>query len=275
VRVNKGRVKPSYRLMKGDLIRVPPLRAAQTIAPVRPPDARLRQLSSAVLFEDDRLIALNKPSGMAVHGGSGLGWGLIEVMRVLRPGASELELVHRLDRETSGCLLLSKRRSTLRELHRLIRDKAVEKRYLALLVGHSKRRELRVDVPLRKNLLRSGERVVSVDLAQGKQARTLFRPLRRFGGFTLVEVQLLTGRTHQIRVHAAHVGLPVGGDEKYGDAGANRILRSLGLKRLFLHAAALTFSPNYREQPLHVEAPLPPELQAVLETLGKEQCASS
>lgn len=271
VRVNKGRVRPSYRLQSGDLVRIPPLRVAQTRAPGRPPEARLRHLLSAVLYEDERLMVLNKPSGMAVHGGSGLSWGLIEAMRVLRAQQGELELVHRLDRETSGCLLLSKRRSTLRELHRLIRDKAVDKRYLALLAGHLKRRELWVDAPLRKNLLQGGERVVRVDPEAGKPARTLFRLVRRLGDFTLVEAELVTGRTHQIRVHAAHLGAPVAGDEKYGDTEANRRLRRLGLKRLFLHACALTLSPSYREQPLHIEAPLPPELQALIEVLGRKQ----
>lgn len=275
VRVNKGRVKPSYRLRSGDLVRIPPLRAAQTKAPARPPEPKLRHLLSAVLYEDERVMAVNKPSGMAVHGGSGLSWGLIEAMRALRPGDPELELVHRLDRETSGCLLLCKRRSTLRELHRLIREKAVDKRYLCLLAGDIQRKELRVDAPLRKNLLRSGERVVRVDPAGGKPACTIFRPLRRLGDFVLAEAELLTGRTHQIRVHAAHSGMPVAGDEKYGDAEANRHLRSLGLNRLFLHASALTFSPNYRERPLHIEAPLPTELRNLTEALGKGQCTSS
>lgn len=275
VRVNKGRVRPGYRLQSGDLVRIPPLRVPQKTSPTRPPGDRLRNLSSAVLYEDERLLVLNKPSGMAVHGGSGLAWGLIEAMRVLRPDVAELELVHRLDRETSGCLLLSKRRSTLRELHRLIREKAVEKRYLALLMGQVGQRERRVAVPLRKNLLHSGERVVRVDLQAGKPARTIFRPLRRLGDFTLVEAVLLTGRTHQIRVHAAYIGAPVAGDEKYGDAEANRCLRGLGLNRLFLHACALTFLPNYREWPLRVEAPLPAELRILVEALGKGQCTSS
>jgi 23S rRNA pseudouridine955/2504/2580 synthase len=270
VRVNKGRVKPSYRLQYGDLVRIPPLRVPQASTPVRPSQDRLRHLRSAMLYEDERLIALNKPSGMAVHGGSGLSWGLIEAMRILRPDVPELELVHRLDRETSGCLLLSKRRSALRELHRLIRDQDVEKRYLALLVGRLERRELQVDLPLRKNLLRSGERMVRVDPDTGRPARTRFRTLRRTSDFTLVEAELVTGRTHQIRVHAAHSGTPVAGDEKYGDAEANRTLRGFGLKRLFLHASTLTLSPSYMKQPLHVEAPLPQELVALIYTLGME-----
>jgi 23S rRNA pseudouridine955/2504/2580 synthase len=234
------------------------------------PPTELRRLSAAVLYEDARLVVLNKPSGIAVHGGSGLSWGLIEAMRFLRPQDAELELVHRLDRDTSGCLMLSKRRSALRDLHGLIRDKAVDKRYLALLVGSLPRDEALVDVPLRKNLLRSGERVVSVDRETGKPARTLFRRVRRLGDFTLAEVEPITGRTHQIRVHAAYLGAPVAGDAKYGDAEANRRLRNLGLKRLFLHAHALIFHPKHRQRPLHVEAPLPAVLEVVIAQLDKE-----
>lgn len=271
VRVNKRRVKPDYRLQPGDLVRIPPLRVAEATPQAHPPNVRMKSLRSAVLYEDERLIALDKPSGMAVHGGSGLSWGLIEAMRILHAEIPELELVHRLDRETSGCLLLSKRRSALRELHRLIRDKAMDKRYLTLLAGHLEQRELRVDAPLRKNLLRSGERMVCVDLEAGKPARTLFRSLRRLGDFSLVEVGLVTGRTHQVRVHAAHLGTPVAGDEKYGNAEANRYLRRLGLTRLFLHASTLAFQPDYSKKPLRIEAPLPSELQALIDTLGKEQ----
>lgn len=269
VRVNKGRVKASYKLRRGDLVRIPPMRVAEPSAPTRPPQAPLRRLEASVLYEDERLVALNKPSGMAVHGGSGLSWGLIEAMRVLRPKATELELAHRLDRDTSGCLLLSKRRSALRDLHRLIRENAMEKHYLALLAGRLPQPTVWVDAPLRKNLLRSGERMVCVDSEAGKRARTLFRCVRQLGDFTLVEAQPITGRTHQIRVHAAHLGAPVAGDEKYGDADANRSLRGSKLKRLFLHARALTFQPQYRERPLRIEAPLPSELEALIAALEK------
>jgi len=270
VRVNKGRVKPSYKLQRGDLVRIPPMRVAEPSARVRPPPAPLRRLEAAVIYEDERMIALNKPSGMAVHGGSGLSWGLIEAMRVLRPKSTELELVHRLDRDTSGCLLLAKRRSALRDLHRLMRDNAMQKRYQALLVGRLPQRKVRVDAPLRKNLLRSGERVVRVDPEAGKQARTLFRCIRQFGDFTLAEAELITGRTHQIRVHAAHIGAPVAGDEKYGQAEANRRLRGLGLDRLFLHARALIFQLQHNERPLRIDAPFPPELEAVIARLDQE-----
>jgi 23S rRNA pseudouridine955/2504/2580 synthase len=183
--------------------------------------------------------------------------------------------VHRLDRDTSGCLILSKRRSTLRDLHEALRDNAMDKRYLALLAGTLPRAETLVDAPLLKNTLRSGERVVRVDAAEGKPARTVFRRLRQFGGATLVEVRLLTGRTHQIRVHAAHLGAPVAGDEKYGSDEANRRFRALGLKRLFLHAAALTFRADYMAVPLRVEAPLPEALEGVIHALEGESCPAN
>ncbi|HSO79235.1 MAG TPA: RluA family pseudouridine synthase, partial [Chromatiaceae bacterium] len=220
-------------------------------------------LAGAILYEDERLLVLDKPAGLAVHGGSGLSFGLIEAMRQLRPGA-ELELVHRLDRDTSGCLLLAKRASTLRDLHRLMRENGVEKRYLALLVRPLPRPEMTLDAPLLKNTLKSGERVVRVDTAQGKPARTQFRRLRRLGDLDLVEARLITGRTHQIRVHAAHLGAPVAGDEKYGDEAANKALRALGLRRLFLHAASLELQPAHLDQPLRLQAPLPAELEALL-----------
>ncbi|MCU0834599.1 MAG: RluA family pseudouridine synthase [Chromatiaceae bacterium] len=265
VRVNKGRVRPSYRLQEGDLVRIPPLRTGEEPPQAQPSRGELARLEQAILYEDERLIAIDKPAGLAVHGGSGLSHGVIEAMRRLRPDLTDLELVHRLDRETSGCLLLAKRRSALRSLHAALRASEVDKRYLALLVGRLPRREVAVDAPLRKNLLRGGERVVRVDPAEGKPARTVFRRLRQIGDLTLVEAQLLTGRTHQIRVHAAHLGTPIAGDEKYGDAAANRRLRAEGLKRLFLHAAALTVPREGK--PLRIEAPLPAELAAVLASL--------
>ena len=275
VRVNKGRVKADYRLQAGDLVRIPPLRTAAVAEPVRAPDSQLARLAASVLFEDDRLLVLNKPAGLAVHGGSGLSYGLIESLRQLRPGA-ELELVHRLDRDTSGCLVVSKRRSTLRDLHELIRGGSMEKRYLALILGDLSSASLTVDAPLAKNVQQGGERLVKVDLADGKPARTIFKRLRRlsFAGpagersATLVEARLITGRTHQIRVHAAHLGTPLAGDPKYGDFEANRCLKSLGLGRLFLHASAVSFRAEYMDQPLRVEAPLPAELEQVLARLA-------
>jgi len=273
VRVNKGRVKPSYRVVAGDQVRLPPLRLGLEKVPPRPSKALAAQLDQAVLYEDELLLVLNKPAGLAVHGGSGISLGVIETLRALRPGA-ELELVHRLDRDTSGCLLVSKRRSALRRLHAQLREGTVDKRYLVLLAGHLSRPVVEVTAPLRKNLLQGGERMVQVDLAEGKPARTVFRSRRRLGALTLAEVQLDTGRTHQIRVHAAHLGAPVAGDDKYGDASVNARLRALGLKRLFLHAAALSFRPRDGEPPIRVEAPLPEALDNVLKTLEEQPWTS-
>ncbi|WP_207146214.1 RluA family pseudouridine synthase [Chromatium okenii] len=274
VRVNKGRIKADYRVRCGDVVRIPPLHLAAPAAPGHAPAPQLAQLERGVLFEDERLLVLNKPSGLAVHGGSGLSYGLIEALRQLRPG-HELELVHRLDRDTSGCIIISKRRSALRELHQLIRDGKLDKRYIALLVGDLPRAEMTVDVPLQKNVLSSGERLVRVDLVDGKPARTRLRRLQRLEWqgqiLTLVEAQLITGRTHQIRVHAAHLGTPLAGDPKYGNEAANRLLKAAGLTRLFLHAALLRIplaTGKKGESALRIEAPLPLELTQVLTALG-------
>ncbi|PQJ95761.1 RluA family pseudouridine synthase [Chromatium okenii] len=271
VRVNKGRIKADYRLRCGDVVRIPPLHLTPPAAPGRVPATQLAQLDQAVRYEDERLLIIDKPSGLAVHGGSGLSYGLIESLRQLRPG-HELELVHRLDRDTSGCIIISKRRSTLRELHQLMRDSKLDKRYLALLVGELAQAEITVDAPLKKNVLSSGERLVKVDERDGKPARSRFRRVRRFTfngqTFTLVEVQLITGRTHQIRVHAAHLGAPLAGDVKYGDDAANRMLKTAGLTRLFLHAASVQIRLEAMTQPLRVETPLPIELEQLLTVLG-------
>lgn len=270
VRVNKGRVKASHRLRTGDLVRIPPVRTALPETPIRVPASRLAPLAEAVLYEDERLLVIDKPAGLAVHGGSGLIYGLIESLRELRPGR-ELELVHRLDRDTSGCLVISKRRSALRELHALIREGGMDKRYLALIVGELERSTVGVDAPLKKNVLQGGERMVHVDPEEGKPARTVFRRLGRFrsdvGVLSLVEAELITGRTHQIRVHAAHLGTPLAGDPKYGDESANRLLKTLGLSRLFLHASALSFLLGESREAHHVESPLPDDLERFLSTL--------
>ncbi len=263
VRVNRGRIQASYRLQPGDLVRIPPVQLPARSAPTRPGEAMLRRLEGTILLETPRYLVLNKPSGMAVHGGSGLNFGVIEALRVLRPWEHHLELVHRLDRETSGCLLISRKRSALRILHELLRADRVDKRYLALLAGRWDKKSLEVDAPLRKNTLRSGERIVRID-PQGKPARTRFRRLQRYDDATLVEAQLLTGRTHQIRVHAAHMGMPVLGDPKYGDEQANRGMRQRGLKRMFLHASALSFRWPGEEQIIRVEAPLDAALEGLL-----------
>ncbi len=266
VRVNKGRARPSQRLAEGDQVRLPPLRRAEQGTPIAP-SARLQdRLAAALLYEDDLVLVLNKPAGLAVHGGSGINLGVIESLRAMRPDA-ELELVHRLDRDTSGCLLISKRRSALRRLHSQLREGEVDKRYLALLCGALPQAEIEVAAALSTNRVRGGERVVRVDPLNGKPSRTRFRVRQRLGALTLVEAELETGRTHQIRVHAAHLGAAVAGDPKYGDPATNARLETLGLKRLFLHAAALSFRPKDDRPPVHVIAPLPDALEAVLKRL--------
>ncbi len=266
VRVNKGRINPSYRLQAGDQVRIPPLRLpAQSAAPM-PPRPVLEQLQQAVVYEDERLLVIDKPAGIAVHGGSGVSYGVIEGLRKLRPEARHLELVHRLDRDTSGCLLISKKRSALRLLHELMRANRVDKRYLVLLAGDWEQARVDVKAPLAKNLLSGGERMVRVH-PSGKPSHTRFRRLEAFGEATLVEAQLFSGRTHQIRVHAAHLGYPVLGDVKYGEGAANRRLRELGLRRLFLHAHSLAFGWPGERGRISVRAPLGPELQLVLDKL--------
>ena len=268
VRVNKGRCKPSTRLHCGDVVRIPPLRV-DSPAHNTPPGGLVQAIESAILYEDDQLLMLDKPSGIAVHGGSGVAFGVIETLRAARPNAPYLELAHRLDRDTSGCLLVAKRRRALVGLQELQRQGRIEKRYLALLAGRIRKGTWRADLPLRKNTLQSGERIVRVD-PLGKQAATGFRVLQRYTDATLVEATLETGRTHQIRVHAAANGTPILGDEKYGDDDANRHFREKGLRRLFLHAASLRFAwPDVRGG-IHVEAPLPGELISILETLHEK-----
>ena len=267
VRVNKGRIRPDYRLRAGDTVRIPPVRLSPRSAPVRPGERILRQLEAAILYEDDRLLILNKPSGLAVHGGSGLSFGVIEGLRALRPKAPYLELVHRLDRDTSGCLVIAKKRSALRRLHELLRSNRMDKHYLALVKGEWRGGRREVTAPLQKNILQSGERMVRVDPA-GKPALSIFRPLAVSKLASLVEVKLETGRTHQVRVHAASQHHPIAGDEKYGDDAFNRRMRETGLNRLFLHASALRFQLTEGEPAIDVTAPLDAELQQVLDKLN-------
>jgi 23S rRNA pseudouridine955/2504/2580 synthase len=255
VRVNKGRIKPEYKLQAGDVVRVPPVRVPERDEPVPVAQGLLQRLEAAIVHEDKGLIVLNKPAGIAVHGGSGLSFGVIEAFRQLRPDAKELELVHRLDRDTSGLLMIAKKRSMLRHLHEQLRGDGVDKRYMALVRGNWPTAQKQVRAPLLKSNLRSGERMVEVN-EEGKEALTLFKVLRRFGDFaTMVEARPITGRTHQIRVHALHAGHCIAGDPKYGDEGFSREIRDLGGKRLFLHAYALTVPlPDGGE--LKVEAPV-------------------
>jgi len=273
VRVNGGRVKPETRLDAGDQVRIPPVRLVEPGDKGVPAKGLLEAMAASIVFEDARLLAINKPSGVASHGGSGISFGVIETLRALRPG-QELELVHRLDRDTSGLMVIAKKRSALRELQALLREdpalqaRGIAKRYLALLVGRMPDGVMSVDAPLHVGLRQGGERHVQVNAA-GKASLSHFRVLERRGGHSYCEVRIETGRTHQIRVHAQHIGHPVAGDDKYGDAEVNRRLREqLGLKRLFLHAASLEFALDGGQVPYVLNAPLPPELVEVLDRLG-------
>jgi 23S rRNA pseudouridine955/2504/2580 synthase len=265
VRVNKGRAKPDSRVHTGDVVRIPPLRLSEEV-PVRVGESLEQALAAAVIFEDEHLLILDKPAGLAVHAGSGVKVGVIEALRALRPETAGLELAHRLDRETSGVLVLAKDRPTLMELHELLRGDGVKKTYLALVRGNWPDKLGKVDAPLEKNTLRGGERLVEVR-GDGKESLTLFRVKQRFAAATLVEASPVTGRTHQIRVHAAHADHPIAGDDKYGDVEFDRALRPYGLSRLFLHAARIEI-PRAGQKTLRVEAPLPAELARVVEALG-------
>ena len=267
VRVNRGRIKPEYKLQAGDVVRVPPLRLAERDEPAPLAQGLLERLEAAIVYEDKALIVLNKPAGIAVHGGSGLNYGVIEAFRQLRPEAKEIELVHRLDRDTSGLLMIAKKRSMLRHLHEALRGDGVDKRYLALVRGNWPAAKKQVRAPLMKNNLRSGERMVEVNV-EGKDALTEFRVLRRFGDFaTLVEASPITGRTHQIRVHAKHAGHSIAGDSKYGDEEFTREIRELGGKRLFLHAHSLQVKLP-EGNILKVEAPVDDVWTHTMERLG-------
>jgi 23S rRNA pseudouridine955/2504/2580 synthase len=275
VRVNGKRVDASDRLQEGDVVRIPPIRtAAPAAVPARPGGMGVPKLQAAVLFEDDAMLVIDKPAGVAVHGGSGISRGVIEQLRVERPQAKFLELVHRLDRETSGVLLLAKKRSALVGLHEAMRTNAVEKRYLMLVHGvwHDKKR--RVVLPLKKYLIANGERRVSVD-EEGQHSETIFHLREQLGEFTLLEAQLITGRTHQLRVQLAHLGFPIAGDDKYGDFALNKRLEKQGLKRMFLHSADTQVLHPLTGEKLHLLAPLPAELQKFLSRLQTERAASA
>lgn len=270
VRVNKGRTRPDYRLEEGDIVRIPPVRRAESagreVAARAAASGRFDWLHERVLFEDEHLLVIDKPGGLAVHGGSGVSVGLIEALRQLRPHSPFLELAHRLDRDTSGCLLIAKSRPVLVRLHDLLREGEVDKRYLALVRGGWRGGTRQVQAALEKNRPASGERRVEVG-DEGKESASEFRPREKFPLATLVEVRLLTGRMHQARVHAAHIDHPIAGDDKYGDAAFNRSMKRAGLTRLFLHAASLDFRHPLSGRKLHVQAPLPGELDRVLENL--------
>jgi 23S rRNA pseudouridine955/2504/2580 synthase len=264
-RVNKGRARADQRLEAGDVVRIPPIREAERGEAPRIPGFWIAELTRRIVHEDPGLLVINKPSGLAVHGGSGLNFGLIECLRQMRPQDRYLELVHRLDRDTSGLIMIARKASTLRELHRQLRDDRVDKRYLALAVGQWPRHQGLVEAPLAKNTLQSGERMVRV-ARDGKQAATEFSVIERFSTATLLEAKPITGRTHQIRVHAQFAGHPLLGDDKYADDAAHALARELGLRRLFLHARSLSFTlpdtGHYRFQ-----APLDEDLELILDKL--------
>ncbi|SHE65550.1 23S rRNA pseudouridine955/2504/2580 synthase [Microbulbifer donghaiensis] len=268
VRVNKGRVKAEYKLAAGDIVRVPPIRAAEQ-APAPVAGDPLRQLvEESILYDANGLLVINKPAGLAVHGGSGVRLGLIEVLRQMYPQSPFIELVHRLDRDTSGAIMVARKRSVLQHVQAELRSGRVGKSYLALAAGKWPRGRRVVEAPLRKNTLKSGERMVSVN-PEGKPSETRFQVLERFKGATLLSAEPVTGRTHQIRVHAQFVGCPLAGDAKYTGDEINREFRELGLRRLFLHSAMVRCTlPNGDK--VEVKAPLADELEAVLVALRKQ-----
>jgi 23S rRNA pseudouridine955/2504/2580 synthase len=271
VRVNRKRVDAEYRIQQGDEVRLPPVRidAVEThgrITPRQPSSSLLELIERAVIFQDKHLLAIDKPAGVAVHGGSGMSFGVIEALRASRPRET-LELVHRLDRDTSGCLLVARDRSTLTALHALIRNGGMHKTYLALVAGSWQLGTKRVDAPLATDNRQHGERHVRV-AAAGKDSVSIFKPVQFFGPLaTLMEVDIPTGRTHQIRVHASFAGHPLLGDDKYGDRERNAELKRHGLKRTFLHAQSVAFEWPGSGVPFHASAPLPSELAAVLDAI--------
>ena len=263
VRVNSRRAKPDYRIEAGDLVRLPPVRTAPAAEPGAVPSHLKEQIENAIVYEDDALLIVNKPAGLAVHGGSGLAYGLIEVLRQARPNQPFMELAHRLDRETSGCLVVAKTRQALGVFHQLLRDGGIEKHYLALLAGRWQGGGRRVEESLARTGRRGKERLVEVS-DEGKDSSSYFEPIRRYAEASLMDVLIDTGRTHQIRVHAAHLGHPVVGDKKYGDFALNRALK---VPRLFLHAARLRFQMPDSGRKYDIEVPLGEDLQAVLDRL--------
>ena len=267
VRVNGKRAKPDTRLVAGDLLRIPPVRVAERSETREPAAGQIAEAAAAVIFEDKHFLVIDKPTGMASHGGSGVSHGAIELMRAARPN-EHLELVHRLDRDTSGVLVFAKTRAGLTGLQAAIRDGQVVKQYLCLMVGHPSKAKFSVNAPLAKSVLQGGERMVRVS-DKGKPSLTFFQEMEQYSGARLMQATLGTGRTHQIRVHAAHVGHPLAGDPKYGDKEANKRFRDRGLHRLFLHASHMSFELDGRSYGF--SAPLPDDLKSFLDALGSKR----
>lgn len=267
VRVNKARSKPEYRVKTGDLVRIPPLRMAPVAEAPNPPVSMQQRLETAILYEDDKLIVLNKPAGIAVHGGSGVSFGLIETLRAARPDARFLELVHRLDRDTSGVIMVAKKRSALNDLQDQIRARTVNKVYHLLVAGIWPASLTEIDQPLQRRELASGERIVRV-ASEGKASQTFFRVLETFSGYSLIEARPVTGRTHQIRVHCQYAGYPIAGDDKYMDDASLKAFRSIGGKRLMLHARSLTFRLPGETHQASFESPYDENFMQLLQRLS-------
>jgi len=282
VRVNKGRIDASYKLALGDIVRVPPIRVANIEKKVNNTSPAKSKLEDTIIFEDEAMLVIDKPAGFAVHGGSGLSRGVIEQLRLERPKAKFLELVHRLDRETSGVLMLAKKRVALVALHDMIRNNLTDKRYLILVAGEWLDKKKRVTLDLQKYVLPNGERRVNVVTDKSKDkyneaqvSETIFYLKQNFAGFSLLEAQLITGRTHQLRVQLAHLGFPIAGDDKYGDFAFNKSLVKKGLKRMFLHSAETKLRHPVTGNPLKLVAPLPAELQNFMNKLDESNISNA
>jgi 23S rRNA pseudouridine955/2504/2580 synthase len=269
VRVNSKRVDATYRVEDGDKIRIPPIRTAPATQTAAQGTKVQPRFENAVIFEDEAMLAVNKPAGMAVHGGSGISRGVIEQLRLERPQAKFLELVHRLDRETSGVLMIAKKRSALVALHDMMRANRMDKRYVMLVYGKWTEKKKRVTLSLQKHVTANGERKVTVE-EEGQLSETIFHLKKNLGDFSLLEAQLITGRTHQLRVQLAHLGFPIAGDDKYGDFSLNKQLQKQGLKRMFLHSAQTTIKHPLSGESLVLSAPLPPELEKFLQQLESQ-----